>query len=238
MMRSTAVAIVAAGACAMLAGCSTPHGAPEVRIVEAVQRTPARALDQVLPTADELAGILGAGGFIGQLVEGGPDMLLEGVRAAEASPMDCVSAGYRLQKVVYEASPVRSVASRPWAGGDAGGPSVTGFFGVVQFGELDTARAFFAESADNWHRCNGQTLVLSQPDRGVQAASRIAEVAVDGRMVSAVVMHDDGSVVQRALGIGADCVVDVEVSDVSGPAATGASDAVAVADLMLQKIGS
>lgn len=237
-MRSAAVTM-AAGACVMLAGCSTlATEAPAVRIVEAVQPTPDRALGQGLPTADELAVVLRASGFLGQLVEGGPDMLLEGVGEAGATPMDCVSTGYRLQKVVYQAMPVRSVASRSWAGGDATGPSATGFFGVVQFGSPDAARGFFAASADKWHRCNGQTLTLTHPDAGAQAASRIADVAMADGIVSAVVLHNDGSVVQRALAMVADCVVDVEVSDLTGPGADGAADAVAVAHLMLRKIGA
>jgi hypothetical protein len=54
-------------------------------------------------------------------------------------------------------------------------------------------------------------------------------------VVSAVVLHDDGSMIQRALGVASDCVVDVEVTDVDrGGGARGAVD---VANLMLQKIG-
>ncbi|ULE31927.1 sensor domain-containing protein [Mycobacterium sp. IDR2000157661] len=237
-MRSAAVAM-AAGACVLLAGCSTPAGeAPAVRIVEAVQQSPDRALGQALPSVEELTVVLSAVGFMGQLVEGGPDMLLQGVGPAEASPMDCVGIGYRLQKVVYQSSPVRSVASRSWAGGDADGPSATGFFGAVQFGAPDAARAFFAASADTWRRCNGQTLTLIGPDGGAQGSSRIADVTMADGIVSAVVLHDDGSAVQRALGIASDCVVDVEVSDVAGPSAHSAADAVAVAKLMVQKIGA
>ncbi|MEO3761156.1 sensor domain-containing protein [Mycobacterium sp. B14F4] len=238
MMRSAAMAMAAVGAAAMLAGCSAPSApAPAVQVAEAVQPTPDRALTLAMPTADELASMLGASGFMGQLVEGGPDMLLQGVREAEATPVDCVSTRYQLQKVVYEASPVRSVASQSWAGGDADGPSATGFFGVVQFGDPAAAQAFFGASADKWHRCNGQTLVLTQPDRGTQGASRISDVGVEDRIVSAVVMHDAGSTIQRALGIASDCIVDVEISDVAGTSAPGASDAVAVANLMLQKMG-
>ena len=95
--------------------------------------SPVRALDHVLPTPEELAVVLGSTGMMGQLVEGGPDMLLAGVGESDATPADCVSPGYRLQKVVYQASPVQAVASRPWAGGSFDGPPTSGFFGVVQF---------------------------------------------------------------------------------------------------------
>ena len=238
-MRSTRSTIAALSACAVLAGCSSApvDGAPVVHIAEAAKPSPSRALDQVLPTANELATILGTTGFMGQLVEGGPEMLLQGVRESEATPIDCVSAGYRLQKVVYQASPVRSVASQSWVGGDQNGPSYSGFFGAVKFATADDAQAFFATSADKWHRCNGQTLVLHQPEHGADGLSRITDVVVDGRDVSAVVLHDDGSTIQRALGVVSDCVVDVEVTNPSGAGDGGAQGAVRVANLMIQKIG-
>jgi hypothetical protein len=226
-------------ACAVLAGCSsTPvDGAPVVHIAEAAKPSVSRALDQVLPTVDELATILGTAGYMGQLVKGGPEMLLQGVSESEATPIDCVSAGYRLEKIVYRASPVRSVASQSWVGGDQNGPSYSGFFGVVQFATPDDALAFFAASADKWHRCNGQTLVLHQPEHGADGLSRITDVAVDGKIVSAVVLRATGSTVQRAIGVASDCVVDVEVTNPPGVTGGDAAGAVGVANLMLQKIG-
>jgi hypothetical protein len=194
-----------------------------------------RPLNQVLPTGDELATTLGVGaGFTGQLVVGGADMLLQGVGESEATPIECVSAGYRLQKVVYAASPVREVASQSWAGGDLTGPPVSGFFGAVEFATADDAQGFFAASADKWRRCNGQTVVLHQPEHGADGVSRITDVVVDSEVVSAVVLHDDGSTIQRALGVASDRVVDVEIGDVDRDG--GARGAVAVANLMLQKI--
>jgi PknH-like extracellular domain len=237
-MRSMAATIAAVSACAVLGGCSTSPAAqaPVVTIAEAAKASPSVTLDSALPTADELSSILGAAGFMGQLVDGGADMLLQGVREADATPVECVSTGYRLQKVVYQSSPVLGVASRSWAGGDASGPSASGFFGAVEFATADDAQAFFAASADRWHRCNGQTLVLHQAGRAAQGSSRIADVVVDDRIVSAVVMHDDGSTIQRALGFATNHVVEVDVSKAAG-ASGGAPDAVAVADLMLQKVG-
>lgn len=228
----------AVGACAIVVGCSTPAvDAPAPQVAEVVKPSPNRMLDQALPTAEELTTMFGASGLMGQVVEGGADMLLQGVGQSEATPLDCVSTGYRLEKVVYQASPVRSVVSQSWAGGDANGPTVTGFFGVVEFVDADAAQGFFATSADKWHRCNGQTLVLNQPDRGAQGSSRITEVGVDDEIVSAVLMQDAGSTIQRALGVAGDCIVEVEIADVAGPSPTGARQASAVADLMLEKIG-
>jgi len=238
-MRSTRWTMTVLSAGAVLAGCSsTPvDGAPVVHIAEAAKPSVSRALDQVLPTVDELATILGTAGYMGQLVKGGPEMLLQGVSESEATPIDCVSAGYRLEKIVYRASPVRSVASQSWVGGDQNGPSYSGFFGVVQFATPDDALAFFAASADKWHRCNGQTLVLHQPEHGADGLSRITDVGVDERIVSAVVLHDNGSTIQRAIGVASDCVVDVEVTNPAGDSGTSVSGGVGVANRMLQKIG-
>jgi hypothetical protein len=234
-MRSSRSAVAAMSACAVIAGCAPAvEGAPAVHIVDAAKPSASRSLEHVLPTADELAMTLGTGGFMGQLVEGGPDMLLRGVGESDATPADCVSPSYRLQKVVYQASPVQSVASQSWAGGDASGPTASGFFGVVQFTSADDAQKFFAASADKWHRCNGQTLVVHEAARGADGVSRIADVVVDNRIVSAVVMRDAGSTIQRALGVAADCIVDVEVSGDGN----GAAGAIKVANLMVQKIGA
>ena len=235
-MRSPALTMAVLSACVVLAGCGAPAAdVPVVRVAEALKPSPVRVLDHVLPTPEELAVVLGSTGMMGQLVEGGPDMLLAGVGESDATPADCVSPTYRLQKVVYQASPVQAVASRPWAGGSFDGPPTSGFFGVVQFATPGDAQAFFAASADKWHRCNGQTVVLHQPEHGADGSSRITDVTVDDRMVSAVVMRDAGSTIQRALGMAGDCVVDVEITDTH--VAGRAQDAAGVANLMLQKIG-
>jgi PknH-like extracellular domain len=237
-MRSTRSTIAALSASAVLAGCSSApvdSAPPVVRITEAAKPSVSRPLNQVLPTGDELTTTLGVGpGFTGQLVVGGAEMLLQGVGESEATPIECVSAGYQLQKVVYAASPVREVASQSWAGGDLNGPPLSGFFGAVEFATADDAQRFFAASADKWRRCNGQTMVLRQPEHGADGVSRITDVVVDSTVVSAVVLHDDGSTIQRALGVASDRVVDVEIADVDRGG--GARGAVAVANLMLRKI--
>ena len=79
--------------------------------------------------------------------------------------------------------------------------------------------------------------MLHQPERGADGLSRITDVVVDNTIVSAVVLHDDGSTIQRALGVASDSVVDVEVTNPAGMTGNDAAGAVGVAKLMLQKIG-
>ena len=235
-MRALRPTLAAASACVLLAACTiTVDGMATTSAGD--QPTP--SLNQLLPTGEELSTTLsiGSDGFMGQLVEGGPDTLLRGVGESEASPADCVSATYRLQNITYAASPVRSVASRSWTGGDLRGPAFSGFFGVVRLATAGDAEEFFATAAAKWRQCNGTTMVLHQPGR--DGSSKISDVVVDGRIVSAVVTHAGGprsSSIQRALGVAADCIVDVEVTDLGADGSGGAEDAVDVANLMLDKI--
>ncbi|MCV7154505.1 sensor domain-containing protein [Mycolicibacterium pyrenivorans] len=241
--RAVRIAVVL-GACVALAACAGApvDERPVVRIVEAAQPSPAIPLGRFLPSAQELSATLGTGphGFLGQLVEGDADMLLRTVGDAQATPHDCVGTAYRLQKIVYDATPVRSVASSSWAGGEFDGPPVSGFFGVVQMESTADADEFFAATTDDWRRCNGQTVVLQQPGLGADEVSRISDVGFDRRVVSASVLHASAGSASapgmRALGVVGDCIVDVELSDPR--AGGGASPAIGVAKLILDKIAA
>lgn len=233
-MATARGAVAAAVAGAVLSGCAT--GVTGTAVAPAV-------LERILPTAEELSDLLGSGsvGMLGQLVEGDADTLLRGVGAADAAPPDCVGATYRLQHAVYRSSPVRGVATRPWIAGDPAdpaGPSVSAYLGVVELASAEDAHDFYADAVADWRRCDGQTMVLDQPDHGTRARSTITDVAIDGTVVSAVVSHDAGHPVQRALGVAGDCIVDVEVSHLRAPLGEGATDAVEVARLMLNKVAA
>lgn len=241
-MRVSRPASVLACACLISAGCTATVDGVAVDPAPAAAPSPVRALETVLPTAEELSQALGIAptGLMGQLVEGGADTLLRGVERAQATPVECVSTTYRLQQAVYGASAVRSVASRSWAAGSVDGPALSGFFGVVQLGSADEAEAFFATAADDWGRCDGRTVVLRRGAPGAGEQSRITDVAVDDRVVSAVVVHEaaqaGGIPIQRALGVAGDAIVDVEITDIAGARSGGADGAVDVAHLMLDKL--
>ena len=166
-----------------LAGCSVTVDGTATTSAGADPPVASRSLTEVLPTGEELSTTLSIGpdGFMGQLVEGGTDTCCAG-SATEASPADCVSATYRLQNITYAASPVRSVASRSWTGGDLGGPAFSGFFGVVKLATAGDAEEFFATVAAKWRQCNGKTMVLDRPGRGSDGSSAINSVQTDGRL--------------------------------------------------------
>lgn len=236
-----AVIVTAAGLAAALVGCASASidERPVVHIAEAAQPLVAVPVGGFLPSAPELSAALDTGphGLMGQLVEGGPEILLRSVEGAAVTPAQCVSTAYRLQEVVYAAAPVRSVASGSWAGGGFDGPPVSGFFGVVQMASAPEAQKFFATLTDQWRRCNGRAVVLRQPGHGEESI-RIADVAFKDRVISATVLHaasgSGAAGVSRAMGLAGDCIVDVEITDPRGRG--GARPAADVAELMLDKI--
>ncbi|WP_197374875.1 sensor domain-containing protein [Mycolicibacterium baixiangningiae] len=241
-MRAPRLASILAGACLLAAGCTATVDGVAVDQSPAAVPAPARALDAVLPTNQELSAALGIAptGLMGQLVEGGADTLLRGVDQAHATPVECVSTTYRLQQVVYGTSSVRSVASRSWAAGSVDGPALSGFFGVVQLASADDAEAFFSAAAGNWQQCDGRTMVLRRGVAGANEQSRIADVRVGEHVVSAVVVHEAGQgtgmPIQRALGVAGDSIVDVEITDIADARSGGAGGAVDVAQIMLDKL--
>ncbi|MEW5810090.1 MAG: sensor domain-containing protein [Actinomycetota bacterium] len=230
-----------AGACLVVAGCAGApvDDRPVVRIAEAARPAPVVPLGGFLPTTQEMAMALGTGatGFTGQLVEGGPEALLRTVDAGQAAPRDCLGAAYRLQKAAYDGSPVRSVATNSWAGGNFDSPPVTGYFGVVQMANPAAAQSFFAQASNRWRQCNGQTVTREQVGAGEM--SRVADVAFEDGVVRANVLHTSGGGVpaptaQRAVALAGDCIIEVEITDPRPVAA--AQPAVGVADLIADKI--
>ena len=231
----------------VLSGCAgTPaDDRPVVRIAEAAQPLQMVPLGPFLPTAQELSTILATGpnGLLAPPVEGDADVLLRSVADAHVTPVECVSAAYRMQEIVYDTSPVRSVASSTWAGGGFEGPPVTGFFGVVQMADPVAAQEFFASLTGQWQRCNGKTVAMRPAMAGAAGAgeiSRVTGVSFDARVVSASVLHASAGTGSptgiRAVGLADDCIVEVELVDPRAP--VDARQAVAVADVILDKIAS
>lgn len=245
MATKLAVSIAAwSGACLALAGCSGApvDDRPVVHIAPAAQPAVAIALGGFLPTSEELSGALGTGpnAFMSPVVEGGRDVLLSSVGHAQVLPADCVGAVYRLQEVVYEASPVLSVAGTSWAGGGFDAAPVSVDVGVVQMGSPAAAQKFFASATDLWRRCNGQTVTMQQPGLGAGDLSRITDVALGDGVVSATVLHASSHTQSptglRALGVVEECIVEVEVVD---PRPAGdARAAVSVTELVLDRIAT
>ncbi len=228
----------------LLAGCAGAPAdeRPVVRIVEAAQPSPAIPLGPFLPTAMELSTVLDTGpnGLMGRPVEGDADVLLKSVADGQAAPAECVSAPYRLQESVYDASPVQSVASNTWAGGGFDGPPVSAFFGVVQMASRAAAQEFFASVTDQWRRCNGQTVALHLPGYGADELSRITDVSFGEQVISANVLHASGGTGSptglRAVGIAGDCIVEVELTDLRP--AGHVQGAVEVVDAIRDKIAA
>ncbi|MDY6995265.1 MAG: sensor domain-containing protein [Actinomycetota bacterium] len=230
-------AAVAAGACLALVGCSSApvDDRPTVQIAPAAQPAPAPVpipLGGFLPSAEQLSALLNTGpdALMTPAVEGGPDLLLRSVAETQVMPAECVGAPYRLQQLVYQDSPVLSVASTSWSGGGFDAAPVSANVGVVQLASPAAARDFFAATADRWVGCNGQTVTLHRPGATPGELSRISDVTFTDSMVSATVLHASAGAGSptglRALGVAGDCIVDVEVLDPRPDADSGAAGAV------------
>ena len=82
--------------------------------------------------------------------------------------------------------------------------------------------------------------MLRSGGTGAGARSRITDVTVADRVVSAVVVHEvaggSGTPIERALGVAGDAIVDVEITDLAGARSGGADGAVDVARILLDKL--
>src|SRR5690349_1979974 len=108
MMRSTTRVGVALSVCALLAACGAPvqDARPTVRIAEAVAPSPARPAGRIPAPPRGLAGPR-PNRMEGQGRQGRPNHPPASRGEADATPADCVSPTYRLQRVVYDAGPVQ-----------------------------------------------------------------------------------------------------------------------------------
>jgi hypothetical protein len=107
--------------------------------------------------------------------------------------------------------------------------------GAVQLASPADARALFNNFADRWQRCNGKTVVQQQgSDTFLQD---ITNVGATDTVVSATVMGtvppNQPQPAQRALGLAASCIIDVQALGDSSPANAPVGDSLAVGLLKL-----
>jgi len=143
-------------------------------------------------------------------------VLPNGIRdSSGATPLDCLGAVAPLMRVVYESAGVQAVAWADFArfGHAATVSSVEA--GVVQLGTDAEAARLFSRFAAQWRSCQGTTVTMHASATGGLDLT-VTRVRVDGPVLSAVIVRDggDGSVfpTERAVGVAADCVVDVDVA--------------------------
>jgi PknH-like extracellular domain len=204
-------------------------------------------LAEVLPTEDEMADALGDRlGPNPNLPEmsGGLSNMADGLRSdAEASPHDCVAATAPLQRSIYQDTGLTDFASFSWRLPDTDRGDVIGATtGVVAFPSTGDANDAFDAFAEQWEGCDG-TVVEMPIDGGDYFTDEITGVRVENSVLSADVAtaRRPGPVRWprvRAMGVRANCLVEVDVSFSGGDAPPSGLGEVAIelAHVMMNRI--
>lgn len=207
---------------------------------------------EALPDIDELSEILGQ-----QLKEdsyvtprsGGLEDLPDGLATeSDASPHDCVGAVTPMQRSTYESAAVTDIASEQFEGDEPGGAVLAAEVGVVALDKVASANDLFDTFAEQWQDCEGTTVtIVKEQVRGGYFTDTVSDVRVEDSIVAATVdfghtTDGSSSPVARALGVRANCLVEVDVAFFSNPESrSGAtadveSSAIDIARSMMDKI--
>lgn len=144
-------------------------------------------------------------------------------------------------RVVYEVGDVRRAAWQEFSN-FGGGQTVSSVdAGVVQFASDAEAQRMFGAFVSQWKACEGKTVRSALPGpAGAEMRQKVTDVRVDGPVLSATVINSDNQSdasfpTERAIGMAADCVVDVDAA-VTGGQRRPSGRAVSLAGTMLDKV--
>ena len=241
---------VAALAIGVLAGCTTTVDG-DARTVGSSSGIVGigREIVGVLPDSQELHVALGTSMDDNEFppTVGGLRVLPDGIRDGnDASEIQCLGVTFANTRKVYEKSSVRAVALHNWDnwGQGLGVRGLSVQVGALALASPSDARALFNAFATQWRQCQGKTMVLYHAAGGADQLLEITRVQATDNMLSAIVMgsspatHTAASPDERALGVAANCIVDVEVHDSSWRTGDPAPHnlAVKIAQTMLDKV--
>ena len=208
---------------------------------------------KVLPGAVELSEILDqrmAVDFDGRrAVSGGLEDMPDGLATeSDATPHDCVGASSPMQRSVYESADVTEVIGEGFDGDEDGGAVLAANVGVVALDSVASANKLFDTFAEQWQDCDGTTVtIVKESVRGGFFTDHVTDVRVENSVVAATIEfgHTLDSLitpVARALGVRANCLVEVDVAYYSEPEsrAKGNTDvdsvAIDIAHMMMDEI--
>jgi hypothetical protein len=204
----------------VLSGCSSAVDG------SALPQHPA-ALQQVLPTAEQVAVAVGNPlDAIGEPVLGSIDVLPNGIRGDDAlDPIECLGVIAPLMRWVYEKGDVRAVAWQDFARFGEGQTVSSVNTGVVRFASDAEASRMFSLFVTRWRSCEGGRVSINtggatetaDTTGGAALGLTVTNVAVDGPILSATILSgesetDAGFPTEHAVGLSADCIVDVDVA--------------------------
>lgn len=214
----------------MLAGC-----APTVDGTARRQVSPAAALAEALPTAEQVSTVVGNPlDLAGVTKAGSISVLPNGIRTSDdASPLDCLGAATPLMRVLYESGGVQAAAWQDYSRFGRGLRVSSAEAGVVQMESDDAASRTFAVFTTKWKACDGTTVTM----QGLEL--KVTKVRVSGQVLTAVILSSDGNgdefPTEHAVGVVRDCIVDVDVA-ITDPDPTRRRPGTRAADLVRMTI--
>ncbi|PJK22407.1 sensor domain-containing protein [Mycolicibacterium goodii] len=228
-MNTVGKVSVLAASLVLLVGCTRiVDGSVEPAADLAPRPLGAADIAKVLPAIDELSDILDQ-----RMIEdtngrralaGGVEDMADGLATeSDASPHDCVGAAAPMQRSVYESAEVTEVVSEGFEGDEDGGAVLAAGVGVVALDSVAAANKLFDTFAEQWQDCDGTTVtIVKEAVRGGFFTDRVTDVRVEDSVVAATVefghtLDRTTTPVARALGVRANCLVEVDVAYYSDP---------------------
>lgn len=165
---------------------------------------------------------------------GGEDQLHD----VHAAPSGCAGVVYELQKTSYRAADVKAVAQQTWwTVGIRGAKVISVLESVVAVPTVAAADAAFAGFIQQWNPCNGTT-VTTDFGIGHAVTAAISDVRTANSVLAATVQSHLVTTVTsaRAVGVRANCLVEVDIAFFSDNKPDGT--AVDIAHAMMDKVST
>jgi hypothetical protein len=240
-------AFTLAAGCLLVAGCTTvTDGTVTAAKGLALGPISGATLQKVLPTESELADVLGESipaDVDEPLLEGKLSDMADGLATeSDASPHDCVGVIAELQRSIYTDTRMSEFASARWRQPSGSSSDLTRVVtAVVAFPATSDANDAFDDFAKQWQKCDGTFVKI--PFEADYFGDDISNVKNEDGVVSAdyEVTRSSSSVAwpnSRAIGVRANCLVEVEVTffDGTSPPSQFRNSAIAVARSMMDRI--
>jgi hypothetical protein len=200
------------------------------------------SLQQALPTAEQVRAAVGNRlDPTGQPVLGSIDVLPNGIRGDDAvDPIECLGVITPLMRWVYEKGDVRGVAWQDFARFGEGQTVSSADTGVVRFSSDAEASRMFSQFVTRWRSCEGGRVGINTG--GGDLGLSVTNVAVAGPILSATILSgetdtDPGFPTEHAVGLSADCIVEVDVA-VTAPEPAKRIAATRAIDLVRAMLGN
>jgi hypothetical protein len=235
--------------CLVLSSCTTVTDGT-VQPAEGLPLGPlnAAALEEVLPTENQIADILGD--RLGPdptepAMSGDVSDMPDGLSSeAEASPHECVGATAPLQRSIYDGTGMTDFTSYDWQLSESDSGDVLGTTtGVAAFPSAAAANDVFEDFVKQWEACDGTVVELPTVDGDEYFTDAITDVRVENSVVSAdLATAKPSESIEwprlRAIGVRANCLVEVDVSFFGGDGPPPGLEDVAIelAHLMMDRI--